>query len=278
MGVSTWKWKQISLGNSCGTGIKEDGTLWLLGRDIGSYGILGTAGSGTSSPVSITGGGTNWKQVDCGSSHNAAIKTDGTLWSWGYNLYGQLGDGTTVNKSSPVSTVIGGTNWKQVAAGGNSTVAVKTDGTLWTWGYNLYGQLGDGTTVNKSSPVSVAGGGTNWKQVAAGGNSTVAVKTDGTLWTWGYNLYGQLGDGTTVNKSSPVSTVIGGTDWKFSNIGGNSSLAIKTDGTLWTWGRNSHGQLGDGTAVNKSSPVFIFSNGITWKHAAIADHFSGIGI
>ena len=154
------------------------------------------------------------KQVACGTLHTAAIKTDGTLWTCGYNIVGQLGDGTTGRKSSPVTTAGGGTNWKQVSCGYWHTAAIKTDGTLWTCGYNGNGQLGDGTTVNKTSPVTTAGGGTNWKQVASGYYHTAAIKTDGTLWTCGYNSFGQLSDGTTVNKSSPVTTVAGGTNWK----------------------------------------------------------------
>ena len=114
------------------------------------------------------------------------------LWTWGYNAYGQLGNGNVTLYSSPiqVGTL---TNWKQVAGGDYHTAAIKTDGTLWTWGYNLYGQLGNNTsstTVFYSSPIQV-GSLTNWKQVAGGQYHTAAITTDGTLWTWGYNAYGQ---------------------------------------------------------------------------------------
>src|SRR3989337_2999238 len=133
-------------------------------------------------------------QIAAGSYHTLAIKSDGTLWAWGYNYSGQLGDGTTSNKTTPVQ--IGtGTNWSQIAAGGYHTLAIKSDGTLWAWGGNSFGQLGDGTSSDyKTTPVQI-GTGTNWSQIAAGGYHTLAIKSDGTLWAWG-NYYGQLGDAT----------------------------------------------------------------------------------
>ena len=152
----------------------NDGTLWTWGSD--SYARLGNNISGRkSSPTTTAGGGTNWKHVACGESHGAAIKTDGTLWTWGYNSSGGLGDNTVVTKTSPVTTAGGGTNWKQVACGYKHTAAVKTDGTLWSCGYNTNGELGDNTNVAKSSPVTTISGGTIWKQVACGYKFTGAI-------------------------------------------------------------------------------------------------------
>ena len=190
------------------------------------------------------------------------------LWLWGENSYGALGDNTSASKSSPVQTISGGTNWKQVACGAIHTAAIKTDGTLWTWGYNYYGALGDNTTTSKSSPVQTIAAGTNWKQVSCGYYHTAAIKTDGTLWTWGYNYYGQLGNNTTGHKSSPVQTIAGGTNWTQVSCGSSHTAAIKTDGTLWIWGRNNSGQLGDNTTTNKSSPVQTLSGGTNWKQVA----------
>jgi hypothetical protein len=142
---------------------------------------------------------TDWKQVAASDSHTMAVKTDGTLWAWGNNGYGQLGDGTfNYYSASPVQV---GNGFASVAAGPYHTVAVKTDGTLWAWGYNGNGQLGDGTTTQQSSPVQVGNG---FASVAAGPNHTVAVKADGTLWAWGSNGSGRLGDGTTMDRHSPV--------------------------------------------------------------------------
>ena len=157
-----------------------------------------------------------------------AVTTDGKLYAWGRNADGQLGDGTITDKSTPVQ--IGSlTNWKQVSTGGRHCAGIKTDGTLWTWGYNsFYGQLGDGTTVTKSSPVQI-GSLTDWKQVVCGYNSTLCIKTDGTLWAWGANWSGHLG--LSGNRSSPVQ--VGSlTNWKQISIRGGdvfgtaSTLAI----------------------------------------------------
>ena len=262
-------WKQVSDGGSHTAAIKTDGTLWTWG--INNRGNLGDGTvTNRSSPVTTAGGGTNWKQVACGSEHTVSIKTDGTLWTWGQNQYGRLGDGTTTNRSSPGTTAGGGTNWKQVAGGYLYTAAIKTDGTLWTWGYNSGGELGDGTTTSRSSPGTTAGGGTNWKQVASGNGYTASIKTDGTLWTWGSNSSGQLGDGTTTSISSPGTTAGGGTNWKQVAIGGGHTAAIKTDGTLWTWGSNFNMQLGDGTTTNRSSPGTTAGGGTNWKQVTSA--------
>jgi alpha-tubulin suppressor-like RCC1 family protein len=259
-------WKQVACGYFVAA-IKTDGTLWTWGQNF-----YGSVGDGTtlnkSSPVTTAGGGTSWNQVSVGYYTLAAIKSDGTLWTLGRNINGQLGDGTTVNRSSPVTTAGGGTSWSQISGGIYATSAIKTDGTLWTWGNGGNGQVGDGTTINKSSPVTTAGGGTTWKQVASGGNQTAAVKTNGTLWTWGFNGNGQLGDGTTVSKSSPATTVAGGTTWSQVACGYFNSAAIKTDGTLWTWGYNQNGQLGDGTTINKSSPVTTAGGGTNWRQTS----------
>ena len=179
------------------------------------------------------------------------------LWTWGNNAsYGGLGDNTVINKSSPAQTIAGGINWKSVVCGDNHTAAIKTDGTLWIWGSNTQGQLGDNSLVNKSSPVqTITGGNTDWQQVACAYEHTAAIKTDGTLWSWGSNVVGNLGDNTVTKKSSPVQTIAGGTNWKLVDGGRFNTFAIKTDGTLWSWGQDQYGQLGDNTRVNKSSPV-----------------------
>ena len=189
----------------------------------------------------------------------------GTLWTWGRNNYGQLGDNTATHRSSPVQTIAGGTNWKQVVGGYYHTVAIKTDGTLWTWGQNTTGQLGDNSITHRSSPIQTIAGGTNWKSVAGGLHHTAAIKTDGTLWLWGYNAYGQLGDNSITPKSSPVQTISGGTNWKSVAGGAFHTLAIKTDGTLWTWGFNYFVQLGDNTSTPKSSPVQTVAGGTNWQ-------------
>lgn len=263
-------WKLVSAGDEHTGAIKTDGTLWLWGSNI--FVQLGdNTTASKSSPVQIFGGGTNWKLVSCGTYHSVAIKTDGTAWAWGTNSSGQLGDNTVSPKSSPVQTISTGTNWKTISAGGFYSMAIKTDGTLWSWGQNSYGQLGDNTITNRSSPVQTISAGTNWKQVSCGLNHTAAIKTDGTLWLWGRNLYGGLGDNTTQSRSSPVQTIVGGTNWKQVSLGNFTTSAIKTDGTLWSWGYNPFGQLGDGTTTDRSSPVQIITGGTNWKLVSVGD-------
>jgi alpha-tubulin suppressor-like RCC1 family protein len=166
-------------------------------------------------------------QVSCGYQCTAAIKTDGTLWTWGRNYLGRLGDNTTVHKSSPVQTVAFGTNWKSVFAGVFYTAAIKTDGTLWSWGSNAYGNIGDNTNVSKSSPVQTITRGTNWKQVSLNRSHTTAIKADGTLWAWGWNDNGQLGDNTVTSRSSPIQTILYGNTWKSVDCGFGFTAAIK---------------------------------------------------
>ena len=250
-------------------------TPMLMGWGRGSYGALGNNSvSGSGDPIQTIANGNNWKQVECGTQHTAAVKTDGTLWCWGLNEYGQLGDNTRTYRSSPVQTVAFGTNWKQVSCSlwfgwSNLTAAIKTDGTLWTWGYNsFYGQLGDNTTTSRSSPVQTVAFGTTWKQVSVGYWHMAAIKTDGTLWTWGFNSYGVLGTNNTTSTSSPVQTVTYATDWYQVDCGTYLVGAVKKNGTLWMWGKNQAGQLGDNSVTQRNSPVQTVSLGSNWKQVS----------
>jgi alpha-tubulin suppressor-like RCC1 family protein len=145
------------------------------------------------------------------------------LWNWGAGGLGGLGNNSTSNQSSPVQTVASGTNWNTISAG-YSVMAIKTDGTLWCWGQNGDGSIGDNTSgINRLSPVQTIAGGTNWSQASVGRYATVAaIKTDGTLWTWGNNSYGQLGNNTSGaanKKSSPIQTSVGGSNWSQVSVG-----------------------------------------------------------
>jgi alpha-tubulin suppressor-like RCC1 family protein len=265
-------WKQVSAGGSHTAAIKTDGTLWTWG-----YGVSGRLGNGVttgniSTPVTTFAGGNNWKQVSGGFNFMAAIKTDGTLWTWGAGSTGRLGNNQTSIRSTPVTTFVGGTNWKQVGNGDAHTAAIKTDGTLWTWGTGTSGQLGNNQTTNSLTPVTTFAGGNNWKQVSSGTTGTThiaAIKTDGTLWIWGNCLNGRLGNGaTTGNRLTPVTTFAGGTNWKQVSTGTSHTAAIKTDGTLWTWGLGTNGRLGDAQVTSRSTPVTTFAGGNNWKQVS----------
>ena len=267
-------WCNISAGVGATAAVKANGTAWTWG--YGQFGQLGNCCTANrSSPGTVLGVGNTWCQISSGFWQTAAIKTDGTAWTWGLNSSGQLGDGTVANRSSPVALTGANTCWRQISAGAAHTAAIKycgTDWTAWTWGLNNCGQLGDGTVVDRSSPDTTSGGGTTWCQIAAGNQQTAAIKTDSTAWTWGRNNAGQLGDNTTVNKSSPVQPAGGGTTWCQISAGDGHTAAIKYDGiawTAWTWGRNYRGQLGDGTVVFRSSPVQPAGGGTTWCQISV---------
>jgi alpha-tubulin suppressor-like RCC1 family protein len=241
--------------------------LWSWGS--GFYGRLGNNDiNNQSSPVQTISGGNNWRSVSAGFNHTAAIKTDGSLWLWGAGCSGQLGNNATGNQSSPVQTVSGGTNWRNVSAGFNLTAAIKTDGSLWLWGSGFYGRLGNNDINNQSSPVQTISGGNNWRSVSAGLNHTAAIKTDGTLWLWGSGGNGQLGNNDINNQSSPVQTISGGNNWRSVSAGLNHTAAIKTDGTLWLWGAGCSGRLGNNDINNQSSPVQTVSGGTNWRNVS----------
>ncbi|MFN2608385.1 MAG: hypothetical protein ABR511_10945 [Acidimicrobiales bacterium] len=176
----------------------------------------------------------------------------GTVWAWGWNGVGQLGDGTTVDRHLPVpvgglSGVVG------VSAGPYHTLAVRGDGTVWAWGWNAFGQIGDGTTVDRHAPVRVPGL-SGIVAVAAGGLHSLALGNDGTVWAWGWNGVGQLGDGTTVSRPRPtrVRQLAGAISI---SAGLYHSVALREEGSAWSWGWNGTGQLGDGTTVDRHLPT-----------------------
>jgi alpha-tubulin suppressor-like RCC1 family protein/chitodextrinase len=194
--------------------------------------------------------------VSAGHYHSMALAGDGTIWAWGSNSAGQLGDGTKTIRKSPVK-VSGITDAVAIAAGRDMSYAIRANGTAWAWGLNTNGELGDGTTTTRLTPVQVGAstaGFTNVVEIVGGRDHGLARLADGSVWAWGWNLYGQLGDGTTTDRTRPVQITTG-----VSQIaaGAHHSYALKTNGQVLAWGRNYRAELGDGTKTNRTKPVLV---------------------
>ncbi|MFZ0599416.1 MAG: T9SS type A sorting domain-containing protein [Flavobacterium sp.] len=261
-------WEDIALGGGHSVFIKSDGTLWATGWN--EFGQLGDGTNENRNVLTKIGNDNDWKSVTLGSNlQTFAIKNNGTLWAWGRNINGQLGDGTNINKNS--LTKIGNDNdWKYVAAGRQHSIAIKTDGTLWAWGSNSKGELGDGTNIDRNSPVKI-GNDNDWQSIAAGHRYTMAIKKDGTLWTCGDNDSGQLGNGKIFISTNILSQIGYSNDWLLISTRILTSSAIKKDGTLWTWGNNQQGQLGNGDVDNDVTIPTQIGTDTNWKQIASGD-------
>lgn len=267
-------WTQVAAGGNQTIALKTDGRLYSWGLNI-----QGQLGDGTNTlrntPVTVAGNSTIWKQVAVGDSFAVAIRTDGTLWAWGNNLFGQLGQGDQVPRTVP--TQVGtAKNWTYVAVGKSHVVALSTatattGGTpvvsLWVWGNNYASQLGDGKTVDLLVPTRL--GTDSWLAVAAGDAHTIAIKrSDQSLWTWGDNTYGQLGNGTTGAKVG-VPTQVGTANWSAVAAGSRHSLAIRNDdGVLFAWGAGESGQVGNNSTSLQSSPTQVSDASARWTQVA----------
>lgn len=197
---------------------------------------------------------TQVQQFALGASVAYVLREDGSLWAWGDNSDGRLGDGSRRSRANPIRI---GDGFAAVSTSGTQTFGLKTDGSLWAWGNNSFGQLGLGDEVSRNRPSLVGNG---FSAVSAGAEHTLALKTDGSLWAWGRNRYGQLGNGLfeaafdVQTNAIPLRIGIGYTDIL---AGAHHSLALKTDGTLWSWGWNGYGQVGDGSLISRASPVLV---------------------
>ena len=252
-----------------------DATMRGLGpRGVSSWGE-GTAGEigdnahvDRTFPALVAGAATNWDLLSAGATHSCATRDDATLWCWGSNGDGRLGDATTTSRALP--TQVGSDDdWLEIAAGAAHTCGIRSPGTLWCWGSNAAAQLGDGSTTGRTIPVRI-GTNSNWVRVAAGAMHTCGVQSDGTLWCWGGNTTGQLGDGTLVARTAPK-RVGTGTTWATVATGATRTCATQTDGSLWCWGDNSSGELGDGTVILRRTPRQI-GTATNWRAVALDAH------
>jgi alpha-tubulin suppressor-like RCC1 family protein len=249
--------------------LKSDGTVWAWGNN--DWGQLGNGSAtpsygGVAYAAQVTGL-SNVVAIAAGHWHSVAVKSDGSVWTWGLNSTswdanrnGQLGDGTTTTRLTPVRVLgVGGVGYlsgvAKVAAGASFTLALKSDGTVYGWGTNLEGELGNGNKTTSLTPVQA--GVSNITDLAAGYWLSLALKSDGTVWAWGQNDMGQLGNGTTqaLTGISTPAAVSGLSSVTAIHAGVSFGVALKSDGTVWAWGENASGQLGNGTSSNSSTPV-----------------------
>ncbi len=262
-------WAFVDSGDYHTIAIKNDGTLWSWGQNDS-----GQLGDGTftnrNTPLQI-GTDTNWHSVSLGTKFTLALKSNGEIWGWGETGSNQLGIGiSALNQNVPVHV---GTDadWIAIAAGANFGLAVKTNGTLWGWGDHNNAALGNGQITGTTLHPTPSGAATNWAAIATGNTTTLALRSDDTLWSWGGNTFGALGTGAAANDPSEIPMQVGNaSDWAYISMGRYHSYGLKSDNTLWIWGRNNAGQIGDGTTSDRFIPLQVAS-GTTWLSAVGGD-------
>jgi alpha-tubulin suppressor-like RCC1 family protein len=262
---STWvqvgsatNWVRVAAGTQHSLALQANGTLWAWGDN--TAGQLGTSSTGfVATPTQVPG---TYTQLAAGSAHSLALRADGTLWAWGDNFYGQLGStaNTTTHTANPTPTQVGTASYTQLAAGYDFGLALRQDGTLWAWGRNTYGQLGNATnnSTNAANPSPTQVGTDVYTQLAAGQYHSLALRADGSLYTWGNNFYGQLGNATNVgiNAANPAPAQVPGTYTRLA-AGASHSQALQATGSLYAWGDNAAGQLGAGSGAPSATPTLV---------------------
>src|SRR5262245_10913713 len=256
-------WRQISAGYHQTCGVRTDDSLWCWGNT--SEGVRTT-------PVRI-GKLANWTAVSVGGTHTCALRTTGQLYCWGGDHRGQLGNGLPLStQSSPVQVNGNRTDWVAVNAGCAHTCALRTSGRLFCWGGDDRSQLGNGPPLsNQSAPVQVAGNRTDWTGVSTSFDHTCARRTTGRLFCWGYDLYGQLGNGEPrSDQSAPVQVAGNRTDWTGVSAGQSHTCARRSTGRLFCWGAGGDGQLGNGQQLTyESAPVQVAGNRTNWTAVSV---------
>ena len=245
--------------------LKKDGSVWAWGyNSADQLGPLtperhtGRPQFSSRSPFQLLSARSGMTSIVAGRDFALALQADGSIWGWGSNERGQLGDGPGRHQWPPVQVVQPQALDSHVialAAGGWHALALQADGSVWAWGFNDSGQLGDGTAINRSAPVRVLAPGSGAVAVAAADNHSLVLTADGSVWAWGINDGGQLGDGTAINRSAPVRVLAPGSGAVAVAAAGNHSLALKADGSVWTWGDHRKIMSGPATAAAKPVPT-----------------------
>jgi len=276
---------KVTGGTSHSVALKSDGTVWTFGANASGQLGIGTADASThAAPVQVKTNATTFltgmSVAGAGALHSMAVrKSDGSVFGWGSDSAGQLGDNSAATQQNfPVQakTTASGNplllGIVDIAGGLSHSVALKSDGTVWTWGSNASGQLGDGGTTSRKLAAQVKTATSTFLTgvvaIAAGDNFCAAVKSDGTVWTWGVNASGQLGDGTTTTQKFAVQVKLTPGGAALTGVldiacGSTHTIALKTDGTVWSWGNNGNGRLGNGTTTQANNPVQVKTNSTT---------------
>ena len=252
IGVST-NWLRASAGYDFTVAIQKDGSLWSCG--IGYQGQLGQGAFYGQSNIARIGTASDWQDVTAGIEHVIGVRRDGSVWAWGSNYYGQVGSSDLTIRYFSIPHPVASTTWLSISGGPDHSVAVRQDGTLWTWGANQYGQLGSGSVGGQLAALTRIGTSTNWKSVSANSMITMGIQQDGSLWVWGSNtFYGQMG---IPNSQALVPTRIGTASWQNVSLGAEHTVALQQNGSLWAWGKNYNGQLGDSSFTYRDAPTRV---------------------
>jgi alpha-tubulin suppressor-like RCC1 family protein len=246
----------ITSGGQHTCGLTGAGAAYCWGYN--GYGELGdNTTTNRTTPVAVQQGGVTFTSITGGWLHNCGLTNAGAAYCWGGNWDGRLGDGTTTERDTPVAVQQGGVTFTSISAGGYHTCGLTGAGAAWCWGYNGAGGLGDNTTTDRSTPVAVQQGGVTFTSITGGIYHTCGLTGAGAAYCWGANWYGQLGDNSTTQRDVPVA-VTGGLSWATVVISGvaDHTCAVKLSSQLiYCWGLNDHGQLGDQTTTDRSSPT-----------------------
>lgn len=260
----------LSMGGSHGIVLASDGSLWSWGTNFLGWSVLGLGSVEFQPTLHQIGAGNDWIGIASSRTHCLALKSDGTIWGWGQNIYGQLGGGrgrANADRSEPVPT-IWGEDWRQIAAGGSHSLGIKADGTLWSWGNNWAGQVGIGSTNREVRESTLVNSNTNWIRIWASGVQSVALQSDGSLWFWG-SLTGSADDTNQMRVPTPVSP---DTNWAEVGFGYFNAFAIKTDGTLWAWGRDAWIYTGGPKQLVNATPSRV-GRDFDWKAISTSEGF-----